>query len=106
MRKTAEPVGKKYLDDLLLPMRNAHAMDTLLSHEVTDTGRSCDSNNMVDVVRPNSFILHAFIQYRTYFFDGCEVNLNSKVVAAIQHCDFGRSLRHAECSLMQHFIDA
>jgi len=60
-------VVKHYPDDQLLPARcwSMHTMDTLLSHEatqrscewqwsdVTDTGRSNDNDNMMNVEHPD-----------------------------------------------------
>jgi len=43
-----------------------------------DTGRSHDSDNMVNVVRPDYIYTHSYYMDGTYFFNGFEVNIYSK----------------------------
>ncbi len=45
-----------------------------------NSGRSNDSNNMADVVHPNSFILAILMLHRTYLFNGQEVRFNPNIL--------------------------
>lgn len=86
-------VGKNYPDDLLLMQRfwSVHTMDTLLYHEATGGIYDWQWSGVNDTTKSTMLLLSCDLpmseihSYRTYFFNGCKVNLNTNLLKHFRH---------------------